>query len=63
MSDYTPEEAQKISQTLGRIKELYKDQNIEEKENIYKVFAEILEDPYYKENMSHYFRKFLTDKY
>jgi hypothetical protein len=63
MSDYTPEEAQKISQTLGRIKELYKDKNIDEKENIYKVFAEILEDPYYKENMSHYFRKFLTDKY
>lgn len=63
MSDYTPEESQKISQTLGRIKELYKDKNIEEKENIYKVFAEILEDPYYKENMQHYFRKFLTDKY
>ncbi len=63
MSDYTPEESMKISQTLERIKDLYKDKNISDKENIFQIFAEILEDPYYKENMSHYFRKFLTDRY
>ena len=63
MSEYTPDESNKISNTLGRIKNLYKDKNIDDKEDIYRVFAEILEDPFYKENMSHYFRKFLTDKY
>jgi hypothetical protein len=63
MSDYTPEEAKKISNTLGRIKSMYKDKDISQKENIYKVFAEILEDPYYKENLNHYFRKFLSDRY
>tara|TARA_B100001989_G_scaffold243957_1_gene212186 strand:- start:197 stop:388 length:192 start_codon:yes stop_codon:yes gene_type:complete len=63
MSDYSAEESQKITQTLGRIKSLYVDQSVEEKEDIYRVFAEILEDPFYKDNMSHYFQKFLTEKY
>ena len=63
MSDYTPEEVQKISNTLERIKTMYKDRDISDKEDIYKVFAEILEDPYYKENLGHYFGKFLTENY
>ena len=62
-SDYTPEESKKISSTLGRIKEIYKDGYTEENKEIFTTFAEILEDPYYKENMSYYFQKFLTENY
>lgn len=63
MSDYTPDESNKISQTLARIKDLYQEQESSKNEDIHRVFAEILEDPFYKDNMCHYFQKFLTDSY
>ena len=63
MSDYTPDEVKKINSTLERIKEMYRKQDKPDREHLYRVFAEILEDPYYKENMTYYFRRFLTDKY
>ncbi len=62
-SDYTPEEKKKITSTLSRIKEIYKDGYTDDKSEIFTTLAEILEDPYYKENMTYYFQKFLTERY
>ena len=58
-SELTPEEKQKVDQTLDRIQDLCVEKYKEEHEQIHRVFAEIIEDPYYKENMNYYFGRIL----
>lgn len=54
---------EKKDEVLKKIKGLYKDANLQENERLKIIFKEIMEDPYYKENMLYYFKQFLVDRY
>ena len=54
---------EKKDEVLDKLKALYKEANLEEKTRLHEVFKEITEDKYYKENMIHYFKQFLTERY
>lgn len=54
---------EKKDETLEKLKALYKEANLSEKKRLKEIFSDITKDPYYKENMTHYFKQFLLERY
>ena len=54
---------EKKDEVIDKLKALYKKANLGEKKRLNEIFKEITEDKYYKENMVHYFKQFLTERY
>jgi hypothetical protein len=50
-------------EVLKNAKKIFEQVDREERQRLNAVFKEILEDPYYKENMLYYFKEFLAEKY
>lgn len=60
MSD---ESENKKQDAIKKLKNFFEENDREETKRLNAIFKEILQDPYYKENMTYYFRQFLSEKY
>ncbi len=54
---------EKKNEVIKNVKKIFEQANREENKRLKQIFQEVIKDPHYKENMLHYFKQFLTEKY